>query len=741
MSASQRMRTTAGSLYGALRLAAQVLKGARAILRASPLSVEERLANLPLSGAPVAAPVAVHWDSRQLFFIDASSDADLAVALGVVHAHLRLAQMEVMRRLAQGRVAEILGPLAVSIDHQLRGLDVGRAVGAILGTMPDETRGWLDHFVSGINHVVARAPQVPPEFRLLGLAPERWSTEDVVSVGRLASVDLNWIVLFNALRVYGTVQWQTVWSGLMGEVELPDAEDAVRLAASFTHSGSNALAVAGWRTKSGAAIVAGDPHLDLVLPNFWLAGGFRSPSYHLTGLMIPGLPFVALGRNPWIAWTGTSLHAASSDLYDAGELPSTRRDERIRTRWGGDRHLSVRETRLGPVVTHTKPLAGAGRPVALRWMGHRPSDEFTAMLCLNRACCWEDFLAAAARISVPGQTLIYGDTEGHIGKCLAVRLPRRPLGAPADLLAVQGGPDPWTAMVGARELPHSHDPDEGWVVSANLPPKESPIAVAYFHSPPYREERMEELLAAAGTVGVDDIASLQRDVHSRPTLAMRDRFLALLRRNSDREGGLARVLAEWDGDYHCDSQGAVAYERVLYHLLRLLEGRAMRRMLAATWDPGGIVRVRLAAMPEEAAVRIVARAFARASRGFCSRSTWGSVHRLRLPHLFGHLPVLGALFRYGDYPWPGGKETLMKAAHPVSRRRHSVRYGANARFIADLSDLDASQVVLVGGQDGWLGSSTFMDQVELWHQNKAISLPLRVETVRHLYPYLTILVP
>ena len=80
------------------------------------------------------------------------------------------------------------------------------------------------------------------------------------------------------------------------------------------------MVVARRKSGSGAGLIASDPHVGLMLPNLWLIGGWKSPTYHTVGLMFPGLPVMALGRNEHIAWGGTNMHAASSDLFDIGEM-------------------------------------------------------------------------------------------------------------------------------------------------------------------------------------------------------------------------------------------------------------------------------------------------------------------------------------------------------------------------------------------------------------------------------------
>src|SRR4051812_20616822 len=169
------------------RLAAEGLKPQRR------RSLEQRLAMLPLAGAPVSRAVQIHWNAHQVPFIEAETDEDLAAALGVVHAHLRLGQMELMRRIARGRVAELAGSLALPLDRLIRTFDIERAVPEIVANLPQETRVWLEAFARGVDHVAARAPARPRETTLLGIAYEPWTLTDIVLFGRLIAADVNWI--------------------------------------------------------------------------------------------------------------------------------------------------------------------------------------------------------------------------------------------------------------------------------------------------------------------------------------------------------------------------------------------------------------------------------------------------------------------------------------------------------------------------------------------------------------------
>ena len=382
-----------------LRVAAPLLL--RALLhRPRRVGLRERLAMLPLDAAPLQAPVTIRWNQHQVPLISADSQTDLAVAAGIVHIHLRGAQIEAMRRLALGRVSEIAGPWAIELDRAMLLMDFGRAVPAIIDSLPDSTRDWAAAFVRGINHAVANGP-VPPELALLDVPRHVWTLTDLFTLARLCAADVSWVVWARLLKVQAKLppaDWAALWPRLLsaGVPALPG----------LARSGSNAAAVAARHSAHGAAMIASDPHLSMALPNLWLLAGLKAPGFNAVGLMLPGLPFVALGRNAGIAWGGTSLHAASSDLVDVTGQEVWLRAVTIPVRGAKPVTLQLRETAFGPVVTDGMLLRSA-QPAALRWVGHTASDEMTAMLGINRARDWAGFTGALTGFAVPGQTMVF----------------------------------------------------------------------------------------------------------------------------------------------------------------------------------------------------------------------------------------------------------------------------------------------------------------------------------------------
>lgn len=757
-------KRTARLALAALGLAASLGGCALYAPLPAPTTLDDRLNAFPTEGLPLDGRVVVRWNAHQIPHIEAESDADAAFVLGLVHAHLRLGQMEVARRVAQGRIGEMAGPFFTDIDHSLRTLGFGRAALAVAASWPPETKTWVRRFVDGINHYQARMEEEPHEYRVFALAREPWTAEDVVTLGRLAGTDVTWLTWMSLLPFRDAPEWPRIWrealemgglsppsfeappgSGVAGDGRLDAARRLAAILETYARSGSNSAAVAGARSTTGGALIANDPHLGLMVPNLWLLAGLKSPSFNLVGAMAPGLPVFAFGRNRDIAWGGTNLRAATSDLFEIATLPAdeVRRETHVlKRRFWFDAEVETRVTPLGPVVSDAPAVPRTGRgPFALAWVGHQITDEITAMLRVNRAADWPGFRAALAPFALPGQNFVYADVGGNIGQATATRLPRRPDGAPADIVLDprERAPD-WRRMLGPGELPAALNPDAGFVASANNRPAPFPVPIGYFFAPGDRVQRMAELLGGGARVAPGDLMALQRDVRSPSARMVRDAILARMTAAPVVPDAAAAhaALAAWDGAYTEDSPGALAFEAAFAELApRVFRATGREKEMAwlsqTSFARQAFARA-LGEVDDAALAPMIAAALARAEVTLKRHGTWGAVHRLQLNHQLADLPLGGAAYRFVDLPSGGSNETLMKAAHGLKSEPGRVRYGAQARHVSDMSHPDANWFVLLGGQDGWFNSSTFLDQVPLWREGRYVRLPLEPETVAREFP-------
>ncbi|MEM8664800.1 MAG: penicillin acylase family protein, partial [Pseudomonadota bacterium] len=251
--------------------------------------------------------------------------------------------------------------------------------------------------------------------------------------------------------------------------------------------------------------------------------------------------------------------------------------------------------------------------------------------------------------------------------------------------------------------------------------------------------RIQALLTARSDFTLDDLRALQRDTHLAPA-AVLARTLAPRATRLAPGSKVAAALAAWDGDYAAGSAGALAFELVAAGLIEALEAQAQSRQVSPAWRPF----TRLTRLVERAGEDLepaLANALKRAEAPFARHRTWGGLHRLRLVHPLGRLPWLAARLPRLDLPAGGTNETLMKSMHPVTRKEHATGFAANARFLADLAEPDRTHAIVLGGQDGWPGSSTMFDMVAPWRKGDTAQLPVSDAGLAAHFPHQTTIKP
>lgn len=733
-----------------------------AALDPKPQTMAERLETIPRAGLPLEKPVTVRWNKYQVPFVEAETDRDLAFVLGMVHGHLRLGQIRLAKQIVLGRLSEIAGPFAHNSDHSLRILEISRAAPEIVARLSPGNRAVLESFVDGLNYYQSGLKTRPPEFVFLGLDPEPFTAADLVAIARLGSIDVNWGIYLNMIRLRDRPDWQRIWARALQSGSGPvqsygDQEIVMGPVNSFIQGtarwGSNALVVAPNKSATGSALIAGDPHLGLSVPNLWVLAGMRSPSYAAVGFMLPGLPVIAEGRSYDLAWAGTNMHAANSDLFDISSVPDPSiqvRDTQIKTRFWFDITRRLRTSRFGSIISDS-PLVGSrpGETLALNWVGYQPTDEIGSLLKVMRARDVNEFHDALSNFAVSPQNFLCADGKGNICHVLATVLPKRSELEPRSVvLDASDEANQWHDFADARTLPYSVNPAEGFLVSANNRPAKTPYPISYFFSADNRVKRMQSVLGGKDKVTLDDLKALQRDTLSPESRELAEDLVTLIEsipavRDTDR-AFLAR-LKSFDGDYQAGASAPVAFETLLYHLVPATYGAKSPAELPGPYADLRQMRSYLIsdimALDANKRTGILINAIKSAAADARKYQTWGDMHRLRIQHWFASMPLVGKYFVYGDYPAGGSRETLMKTAHGLVNGRSAAAYGSQARFVSDLGDPDSSEFAMVGGNDGWLGSENALDQIPLWLQGKYIKMPLTPPAVAREFPVVTRLTP
>lgn len=550
--------------------------------------------------AGLAAPVEILRDRYGIPHIFAQSVADAVFALGFVHAQDRLWQMEMNRRIAAGRLSEIVGPAGLETDRFLRTLGIRRAAEANLRALDEETRALLAAYSAGVNAFLATDPVLPIEFWLTGARPEPWTPADSVSWVKMMAWDLggNWRNEALRMRLAKNLPLARIHQFLPpypGEAspEIADlgslynaldrggvqlAEDMMRLLAMVPGAppealGSNNWAVAGSRSASGKPLLANDPHLGLTAPPVWYLAHLSAPGLDVIGATLPGVPAVVLGRNDRIAWGFTNTGPDVQDLYieklDAsggylapdGPRPFQVVEETIRVKGAEPERLRVRISRHGPVISDVSRAIAEQSPrghvIAFAWTALAEDDlTLQAALKIARARDWQSFLQAARDFHTPQQNMVYADVEGNIGFIAAGRVPvRKPEN---DLKGMAPAPGwlakyDWDGYIPFEELPRAFNPPAGALVTANhrVTPEGYGRFITSEWQPPYRADRIRALLDATPKHTVESFARIQADVVSLAMKELLPLLLAARPRSEEARRALA-LLAKWDAAMESD---------------------------------------------------------------------------------------------------------------------------------------------------------------------------------------------
>jgi len=736
------------------------LRGLFRALSPKKVGLKARLASFPTSDLPIERRVYIRWNNYQVPHIEAETDHDLFATLGMVHAHLRGGQIGLFRMFYNGRLSEMFGPFTKNLDHALRVIDYAQAAEEIEQDMPDETRAWNEAFLKGMNVYQERQKDLPPEYGLLGITHQPCTMRELIVGARFAGTDFTWLTLMSLLPRRGQPGFAKLWNRTLEAGENPTPGSHAEgtpgtledLLVGAGRGGSNAFAVAPHRSVSGGALLANDPHLGLSLPNLWILVGLRSPSFNLVGFMIPGLPIIALGRNLELAWGGTNMRAASSDLFDVTNLDSKlveTEETTISARfWSASKH-QIRRTPFGPIITDAKVLkAPKDRSIALKWIGHNPTEEFTCFFNAARAKTPEEFRGAFKGYGISGQNMLFADKAGNIGRIMAVTLPRRN-GFPKDDPVLDPA-DPnthWREYADALDLPWMLNPASGVLASANERPTDTDVPVGFTFGSDDRIRRLYERLNAREQLTLDDIQVLQRDTTALDAATLATRLAREIEAIPDfvPPPKFLRRLSRWSGDYSADSSGAVAFEALLCYLVTVLyEGKRTSDLpdLLGQWSFLTTFLIPdLMALEPAKRHEILRAAVKKAAPAAKRYKRWGNMHRLTIGHSLSKLPVIGRAFIVKEIAVGGSRQTPMKMAHGLVDKRHNASFGQMARHVSDLSDEDANWFVLLGGNDGWLGSANYADQVELWRDGRYVRMPLKPETIATEFPHLMQLEP
>jgi len=680
------------------------------------------------------APVNVVRDTWGVPHISAQSVDDLFFAQGYVMAQDRLWQMEMWRRGAEGRLAEIAGAAAVPRDRTARLLKYRGPFDDSEWTSyhPDAKRIFTA-YVSGVNAFITQnKDRLPIEFAATGVVPEPWTVEQLVlravsfgdaagelqlarNVARLGAEAANRAANpdpFDPLTVPAGLDPSTIGDEVIaaaragGGAALPALLPEFRSAAgasgdtSVREPGSNNWVVSAARSATGHPVVANDPHREVSNPSLRYIVHLQAPGWNVVGAGEPPFVGVALGHNERVAWGLTIVGTDQEDVYVEEVNPANGNEVKFNGRWepirsvteiikvkgGEDVTVVVRSTRHGPIFFEDK---ARHRAYTVRRAAAEPGTApYLAGLRLAQTKNCREFLEQAMYWKTPTENLICGDVEDNIAWRPSALSPARK-GWTGRLPVPGTGEFEWQGF--RKDLPSELNPSRGYIATANHninPPGYTPPLMFKNASTQFeRITRLRQILDGPPTkLTLDDHKRMQHDALSLRAVSE----LALFRGWTASDASVERLRAEiaaWDGIYTRDSRAAALYE---------------------TWRGASGGRGAGAARPPDRAE--LERRLSTMASGTALDRKWGQQHTRAFRH---------PLLRTFDLPTverSGGAGTV--AAD-----------GASYREILDVANWDRSLAINVPGQSGQPGSPFYDNLLKMWADNEYFPLLFSAQAI------------
>lgn len=737
-------------------------------------NAESSQPRLPTSVAATLQEAAtVVYDDRMVPHIYANNAHDAYFLQGYVTAQHRLWQMEFQVMAAAGRVSEIIGAKAINYDREMRRTGMLYAAEQALAKwQKSEGYDLVEAYTAGINaYIDGLTPSLlPVEYKILDYTPEPWtplkSALFLKNMSRTLAMHDDDLESLNAFKLLDRQQFDylfpadhptespvipadTRWDfqPLPTPKHTHDQAQQVTyrpVPRPFTGIGSNNWAVSGRKTKSGAPILCGDPHLGLTMPSIWYEIHMTTPDHSVYGASLPGIHGVIIGFNDSIAWSVTNVGRDVMDWYSIdwkderrlayrhgdGFKKVTLRVEEIRVRDGATVLDTVRYTHHGPVVYEDPEHPQ--HDMALRWMGHlaTPGNEIMAFPMLNRANNYDDYVAAIQNFDCPAQNFVFASKSGDIALWTQGLFPLK--GTEQGRFVLDGAqPDnDWKDFIPKAHNPHTLNPARGFVSSANQ--KSTAASYPYYYQggfSDYRGRFLNRSLATMDSITTEDMKALQLSNYS----LMAEEALPVLLQYLDEttlnaaDKKMVELLRLWKYDYDRDIQEPTFFahwwdavytslwdELTAQDTLKPILLPEKRRTVQLLAENPLSSYYDVLATPDtvESPQMLVTTAFKTAMAAFDTLKAadpnaidWGNYKASVVTHLARIAPFSESVYVSGD-----------RHALNANAIRGGTTWGPSWRMIVELGKEIKAMAVYPGGQSGNPGSPYYASFVKDWQE-------------------------
>lgn len=735
----------------------------------------------------------VYFDEFGVPHIYADNSKDAMEALGYVHAQDRLWQMELMRRIAPGRLSEIFGSVALKNDTFFAGLGIEEASAVAIAALDKKSPSYqlTLAYLDGINQYIEEG-KTPVEFQLIGVKKEKFTLKDVYNIFGYMSFSFAMAqksdpLLTDIRNKYGIdylkdfgIDGSFNTTRIKNAKEKPQEYSAIAksIASLLEQSpippfiGSNSWVIAPEKTKNGKVIFANDPHIGFSQPGTWYEAHLVTPDFELYGCYLAGTPFPLLGHNRDYAYGLTMFENDDIDLYqeenDAKDAKKYKtptgfknyeiRKKIIKVKDTSDVILNLKVSRHGPIVNDLMDGLNKNQPVALSWIyTQQPIQILDAVYILSHAKNKEDFHKGVALIAAPGLNVMYGDAKGNVAWWATGKLYKHNKGVNTNfILNGASGHDDITEYLDFSKNPSAVNPDWKYVYSANNQPE--PIdGFLYpgYYLPEDRARRITQLLDPKSNWDKEAVSKMMFDNTSAVAPEVVQELISNVDYNSlsKNEKEAITILKAWKGSNNLEDVAPTIYNKWIYmylkntfedelgsanfkqflgtHIMKQIIAKQMANENSLWWDNIATKG------KKETRSQVLSKSFKESILALdkqlgnsVSGWTWNKVHTLEHQHPLGKVAALRPYFNVGPFAVSGSTEVINNLFFDFTEDgNYVVKGGPSTRRIIDFSDVENSWTILPTGQSGNPLSSHYNDQAELYNAGKFRKMKMNKEEI------------
>jgi penicillin amidase len=735
----------------------------------------------------------VFFDDYGVPHIYADNQKDAMTALGYVHAQDRLWQMELMRRIAPGRLSEIFGSAALKTDMFFAGIGIDENSAKAVAQLDKNSPTYIlaQAYLDGINQYIAEGI-TPVEIRLLGIEQEKFTLKDVYNIFGFMSFSfamaqktdplltdirdrfgMEYLKDFGIQGELGTQQLQS-FQGKYKEYSEISKSVANLLEKSPVPAfiGSNSWVIAGEKTKSGKVILANDPHIMYSQPGTWYEAHIVCPDYEIYGYYIAGTPFPLLGHNRDYAYGLTMFENDDVDFFQEEENPNnpkqyrtpegyknyTYQQKNIKVNDSVDVKLNVKTSKHGPIITGLLDGLKSNKSVAMHWIYTQQKNQILeAVYELSHAKNLESFHKSIELIHAPGLNIMYGDAKGNIAWITSGKLYKVDQSVNTNfILNGANGIDDKKAFLTFDKNPQAINPPWHYVYSSNNQP--TPIdGYLYpgYYLPKDRATRIDGLLSPKNDWTKEEVSKMIVDNTSATaqtiSVTMTKRVNPAELSKIEKEA--LTVLQTWKATHNLEDIAPTIYNKWIYFYLKntfedefgeenfklLLSTHIVKQMIEAQtqnanspwWDNINTKG------KKETQFEILTKSFKEAIASLenqlgseVEQWKWEKVHQVTFQHPIGKLPLFSKFFNIGPFEIAGSNEVIDNQLFIYTDEAViPVKGGPSTRRIIDFSDIENSWSVLPTGQSGNPMSKHYSDQSELFVSGKFRKMKLNKKEI------------